>query len=80
MYVIINALMKSSMLDGVNIHTADLHDKIFKPKNSYEKIFWESSRGLTKSMAIKLYNQIQGGKKGGRPKKEPVQATPESKK
>lgn len=70
MYVIMNALTKSCLLDNVDIMGIDNHDNIFKPKNRYEKIFWESSRKIMKKQAIKLYTQIKCGKLGGRPKKE----------
>lgn len=74
MSVIFNALAESCDLDEINIHAADEHDKIFTPKNIFEKEFWEKSREKTKQENIKLYKQIQGGKLGGklggRPKKE----------
>lgn len=69
MYTLLNALAKSAVLDEVNIRGIDAHDKIFKPKNVYEKRLWVKSRTLTKNSALKLYLQIKGGKKGGRPKK-----------
>lgn len=48
MNVIFNALTKSAMLDNISVKTLDNHDNIFKPKNIYEKMFWEESRKLTK--------------------------------
>lgn len=69
MSVIFNALAESCILDEVNIHAVNEHDKIFIPQNEFEKDFWERSRKKTKQENLKLYHQIKGGKLGGRPKK-----------
>lgn len=69
MYALINKLIESAMLDEMHMDAIDSHDKIFQPKNIYEKKLWEACRQLTKKQEMKVYLQIKGGKKGGRPKK-----------
>ena len=69
MDVILHALVKSSVLDSINIREADSHDNIFVPKTPYEKAFWKPSRKMIKEEAIELHRRIKAGKLGGRPKK-----------
>jgi hypothetical protein len=68
--IIFKALAKSVMLDGISPANIDEHDKIFVPKNEYEKEFWESCRELAKEDIKKVTNSMENGKKGGRPPKK----------
>lgn len=67
---IFKALAKSIVLDGISPTNIDEHDKIFVPKNEYEKEFWESCRELAKEDIKKVTNSMENGKKGGRPPKK----------
>lgn len=67
---IFKALAKSIMLDGISPANVDEHDKVFVPKNEYEKEFWESCRELAKEDIKRVTNSMKNGKKGGRPAKE----------
>lgn len=67
---IFKALAKSIMLDGILPTNVKEHDKVFTPKNEYEKEFWESCRELAKEDIKRVTNSIKNGKKGGRPVKE----------
>lgn len=74
---IMDSVTKAAMADNINPNKLDEHDDIFEPINEYERIFWEDCRKISKEDIQHLLGSIENGKLGGRPKKEPVQETPE---
>lgn len=63
------ALYKAIIADGIHPEYMEQHDKMFEPRNEYERDFWESCRKIAKKEMTSLQKAIEGGKTGGRPKK-----------
>lgn len=64
---IFEMMSKSVISDNMFPEELDKHDKMFEPRNEYEKLFWESFRAMAKQDMKNLVNAIENGKKGGRP-------------
>lgn len=67
-------LERSIMADCLHPDSLEEHDKMFEPRNQYEKDLWESLRKLAKKDIQTLQKRIAAGSNGGRPTKEQQQA------
>ncbi len=68
-YTLSRALVSAISADGLQPELIEEHDKMFVPENKYEKIFWESCRDLAKKDMKRILDNVENGKKGGRPVK-----------
>ena len=78
MMIINKAIIASQMdywdwMDGKPIGTSG--DKLFQPKDQWEKILWQDVRNNSKTDMEYMIRQRNNGSLGGRPKKEPNQPT-----
>lgn len=78
MMIINKAIIASQMdywdwMDGKPIGTTG--DKLFQPKDQWEKILWQDVRNNSKTDMEYMIRQRNNGSLGGRPKKEPDQPT-----
>lgn len=78
MMIINKAIIASQMdywdyMDGKPIGTSG--DKLFQPKDQWEKILWQDVRNNSKTDMEYMIRQRNNGSLGGRPKKEPDQPT-----
>lgn len=76
MMIINKAIIASQMdywdwMDGKPIGTSG--DKLFQPKDQWEKILWQDVRNNSKTDMEYMIRQRNNGSMGGRPKKEPAQ-------
>lgn len=76
MMIINKAIIASQMdywdwMDGKPIGTSG--DKLFQPKDQWEKILWQDVRNNSKTDMEYMIRQRNNGSLGGRPKKEPDQ-------
>ena len=76
MMIINKAIIASQMdywdwMDGKPIGTTG--DKLFQPKDQWEKILWQDVRNNSKTDMEYMIHQRNNGSMGGRPKKEPAQ-------
>lgn len=76
MMIINKAIIASQMdywdyMDGKPIGTTG--DKLFQPKDQWEKILWQDVRNNSKTDMEYMIRQRNNGSMGGRPKKEPAQ-------